>query len=36
MSQTIELNQGEVKINFSSPTKGKLTFAELVLKDAPA
>lgn len=33
MSQTIELNQGEVKVNFSSPTAGKVTFAELGLKD---
>ena len=33
MSQTIELNQGEVKINFSSPTKGKVTFSELGLKN---
>ena len=33
MSQTIELNQGEVKINFSSQTSGKATLAELGLKD---
>lgn len=33
MSQTVELNQGEVKINFSSPTTGKVTFAELGLKN---
>ncbi len=33
MSQTIELNQGEVKVNFSSPTAGKVTFEELGLKD---
>ncbi|MCB0400989.1 MAG: hypothetical protein KDD41_02825 [Flavobacteriales bacterium] len=33
MSQTVELNQGEVKINFSSPTSGKVTFAELGLKN---
>lgn len=33
MSQTVELNQGEVKINFSSPSKGKLTFKELGLND---
>lgn len=33
MSQTIELNQGEVKVNFSSPTKGKVSFKELGLKD---
>lgn len=34
MSQTIELNQGEVKVNFSSPTSGKVTFEELGLTDA--
>ena len=34
MSQTIELNQGEVKVNFSSPTAGKVTFEELGLTDA--
>ncbi len=33
MSQTVELNQGEVKINFSSPTVGKLSFADLGLKN---
>ena len=33
MSQTVELNQGEVKINFSSPTEGKLSFKDLGLKD---
>ena len=33
MSQTVELNQGEVKINFSSPTAGKLSFADLGLKN---
>jgi hypothetical protein len=34
MSQTVELNQGEIKINFSSPTSGKLSFADLGLNDA--
>lgn len=34
MSQTIELNQGEIKINFSSPTQGRVTFKELGLNDA--
>lgn len=33
MSQKVELNQGEVKINFSSPTAGKLSFADLGLKN---
>ena len=33
MSQTVELNQGEVKINFSSPSAGKLSFAALGLTD---
>ena len=31
MSQTVEINQGEIKINFSSPTAGKLSFKELGL-----
>jgi hypothetical protein len=34
MSQTVEINQGEIKINFSSPTSGNLSFADLGLKDA--
>jgi len=29
MSQTVEINQGEVKVNFSSPTAGKVSFADL-------
>lgn len=29
MGQTIEVNQGEIKVKFNSPTKGKLTFSEL-------
>lgn len=33
MSQSIELNPGEIKINFSAPTKGRISFAELGLKD---
>ncbi|MCO6501406.1 MAG: hypothetical protein J5I47_13680 [Vicingus serpentipes] len=33
MSQTIELNQGEIKVNFSSPTSGKVSFSDLGLKD---
>ena len=33
MNQEIEINQGEVKVNFSEPLKGKLSFAELGLKD---
>jgi len=33
MSQTVELNQGEIKINFSTPTTGKLSFTDLGLKD---
>ena len=33
MSQTVEINQGEVKINFSSPTAGKLSFKDLGLSD---
>lgn len=33
MSQTIELNQGEIKVNFSSPTSGKVSFADLGLSD---
>lgn len=34
MSQTVELNQGEVKVNFASPTSGKVSFEELGLSDA--
>lgn len=33
MSQTIEVNQGEIKINFKSPTAGKLSFSDLGIKD---
>ena len=31
MSQTVEINQGEIKINFKTPTSGKITFKELGL-----
>ncbi len=34
MSQTVETNQGEIKINFSSPTPGKLSFKELGLSNS--
>jgi len=34
MSQSVELNQGEIKINFSSPTSGKVTFKELGLNNS--
>ena len=33
MGTTVEINQGELKVKFSEPTKGKLTFADLGLKD---
>jgi hypothetical protein len=33
MSAKIELNQGEVKINFSSPIPGKVSFKDLGLTD---
>lgn len=33
MSQKIELNQGEIKIKFSSPTSGKVSFKDLGLTD---
>ena len=33
MTQTIELNQGEVVVKFSNPEAGKLTFADLGLND---
>lgn len=33
MSQTIEINQGEIKVNFSSPTKGKVSFKDLGITD---
>lgn len=32
MDTNVELNQGEVKINFTSPASGKLTFEQLGLK----
>jgi len=33
MGQLIEVNQGEVNVKFTSPTKGKITFEELGLTD---
>lgn len=33
MEQLIEINQGEIKVNFTSPTVGKLTFEDLGLSD---
>lgn len=33
MSERIELNPGEIKIKFSAPTPGKISFKELGLKD---
>ena len=33
MSQTIEINQGEIKVNFSSPVSGKVSFKDLGLND---
>ncbi|MGE0561132.1 MAG: hypothetical protein AB7O47_04905 [Flavobacteriales bacterium] len=33
MSQTIEINQGEIKVNFKTPTSGKVSFAALGLKN---
>ncbi len=33
MSKKIELNQGEIKINFSSPIQGKVSFKDLGLND---
>lgn len=32
MGQLIEINQGEIVVKFSSPTTGKLTFADLGIK----
>lgn len=29
MGQSIEINQGEIKVNFNSPTKGKISFKDL-------
>ena len=29
MEEQVELNQGEIKIKFSEPNAGKITFAEL-------
>ena len=33
MAEIIELNPGEIKVKFQGPTSGRLTFAELGLKD---
>lgn len=33
MSQNLEINTGEVKVNFESPLAGKLTFQQLGLKN---
>lgn len=33
MSETIEINEGEVKISFNSVKSGKISFSELGLKD---
>lgn len=33
MGELIELNRGEIKIKFAKPTKGKISLAEMGLKD---
>ena len=33
MSQIVEINQGEIKINFTLPISGKISFKELGLND---
>lgn len=33
MGQLIEINQGEIKLKFTSPTKGKISFEELGITD---
>ena len=33
MGNIIEINPGEIRVKFDSPTKGKITFAELGLND---
>ncbi len=33
MNNTVELNKGEVKLKFNEPISGKVSFAELGLKD---
>ena len=33
MSQTVAINQGEIVVNFKTPTAGKVSFADLGLKD---
>ncbi len=33
MGQLIEVNQGEVVVKFTSPTKGKISFSDLGIKD---
>jgi hypothetical protein len=34
MSQTAQINQGEILIKFNTPTKGQLTFSELGITDS--
>ena len=34
MSKTVKLNQGEIKINFTSPTAGKTSFKDLGLSSS--
>ena len=34
MSQTAQINQGEILIKFNTPTKGKLSFSELGITDS--
>jgi hypothetical protein len=33
MSQTVEINQGEIIVNFKTPTAGKVSFADLGIKN---
>jgi hypothetical protein len=33
MGQLIEMNQGEIKVKFTSPTKGKITLKDLGISD---
>lgn len=33
MGQVIEINEGEIKVQFTSPTKGKLSFKDLGITD---
>jgi hypothetical protein len=35
MSQTVQINQGEIYVKFTSPTPGKISFKDLGIEDNP-